>query len=81
MASDATSARDQLIHAEQMAGHWLALGNEASERGKHELAERHFARAQKWHDKMNRLLGNGDGGGGGKSPVKVTSQFLKCRLT
>lgn len=56
------SHHDQLIHAEQMAGHWLALGNEASERGKRELAERHYARAQKWHGKMNRLMGNGDGG-------------------
>lgn len=56
------STHAALIHAEQMAGHWLALGNEASERGKQELAERHYARAQKWHDKMNRLLGNGEDG-------------------
>lgn len=62
MARDAMSVNDQLIQAEQMAGHWLALENQASEQGKHGLAERHYARAQKWHDKMNRLLGNGDGG-------------------
>jgi Tfp pilus assembly protein PilF len=73
--SSTESTRAALIHAEQMAGHWLALGNEASERGKQELAERHYARAQKWHDKMNRLLGNGDGRDArkttGKSAEKV----------
>ena len=75
MTDDAMSVNAALIHAEQMAGHWLALGNQASERGKHELAERHYSRAQKWHDKMNRMLGNGDGGDArkttGKSAEKV----------
>jgi len=47
--------------AEIMASSWLYKGNKASERGDKKLAERHYARAQKWFDKMNRLLGNGDG--------------------
>jgi hypothetical protein len=49
---------DELIHVEQMAGMWLARGNLASERGDKELAERHYARSQKWHDRMNELMGN-----------------------
>jgi hypothetical protein len=56
-----TTTNQKLIEAEQMAGQWLYRGNRAAERGNAELAERHYARAQKWHDKMNRLLGNGDG--------------------
>jgi hypothetical protein len=48
-------------HAHEMAARWLHLGNLAHERGAEALAERHYARAQKWHDKMNRQLGNGDG--------------------
>lgn len=51
----------ELQDAEQMAGRWLYLGNLAKERGDFDLAERHYARGQKWHDKMNRLLGHGDG--------------------
>jgi len=52
---------EEMREAENMAAHWLYLGNRASERGENEKAERHYARAQKWHDKMNRLLGLGDG--------------------
>ena len=44
--------------ATQMAARWLHYGNKATERGDHELAERHYDRSQKWHDKMNGLLGN-----------------------
>lgn len=46
------------IDAEERAGYWLSRGNQAAERGKYELAERHYVRAQKWQDKMNELLGN-----------------------
>ena len=53
-----TSERDQLRHATEMAGLWLYRGNVARERGQMELAERHYERSQKWHDKMNELLGN-----------------------
>ncbi len=50
--------KNDLHKAEQMAAKFLHLGNLAAERGDKELAERHYARAQKWHDKMNELLGN-----------------------
>lgn len=60
----------KLIHAMEMAGKWLHLGNLASERGEKDKAERHYARSQKWHDEMNRLLGNGDG----SSDEKESSQ-------
>jgi len=49
----------QLREAELMATRWLYYGNRAMERNDKDLAERHYARAQKWHDLMNRLLGNG----------------------
>jgi len=55
VVADTKTAR---LHAEQMAGYWLHLGNIATERGHAELAERHYDRSQKWHDKMNELLGN-----------------------
>lgn len=51
----------ELREAEQMAEDWKYKGNKALERGDHVKAEKHFAKAQPWIDKMNRLLGNGDG--------------------
>jgi len=48
----------QMLSAERQAAYWLALGNLASERGDNKLAERHYARSQKWHDRMNKDLGN-----------------------
>lgn len=48
----------ELILCTEMAGYWLHLGNVASEKGKLDLAERHYDRSQKWHYKMNQLLGN-----------------------
>ena len=56
-AMNKSKARD----AEQKAAHWLYLGNKAAERGENEKAERHYAKAQRWQDAMNRALGNGDG--------------------
>jgi len=53
--------RRELHEATHMAEHWQHLGNLAAERGNHTLAEKHFARSQPHRDKMNRLLGNGDG--------------------
>lgn len=60
----ATTAKqvDELQHATDMAAMWQYRGNRASERGDGELAERHYERSQKWRDRMNVLLGNGDGG-------------------
>lgn len=46
-------------HAEQRAAYWLHLGNKAAERGEKSKAERHYERSQKWHDRMNKALGNG----------------------
>lgn len=57
-----TQRQDELQHATEMAELWQYRGNRAVERGDEELAERHYERSQKWRDKMNRLLGNGDGG-------------------
>ena len=50
------TTKEDLQEATEMAAYWLHLGNLASERGEKELAERHYARSQKWHDKMNDLL-------------------------
>lgn len=51
--------KTQAQEAEEKAAYWLHLGNLASERGETAKAERHYERSQKWHDKMNQLLGNG----------------------
>jgi hypothetical protein len=48
----------RMLSAERQAAYWLHLGNLASERGNKELAERHYARSQKWHDRMNKDLGD-----------------------
>jgi hypothetical protein len=50
--------KKRLLEAEQNAAHWLYLGNKAAERGERDKAERHYERSQKWHDRMNQLLGN-----------------------
>ena len=51
-----TTANCTLQDAEHMAAMWLHRGNLASESGDNEKAERHYDRAQKWHDRMNELL-------------------------
>lgn len=51
----------ELQEAQMMAEDWKYKGNKALERGDRVKAEKHFAKAQPWLDKMNRLLGNGDG--------------------
>jgi len=48
----------QMLSAKRQAAYWLALGNLATEISQKELAERHYARSQKWHDRMNKYLGN-----------------------
>lgn len=67
-AKDTESPNDQgsasshcssaLQHATEMAEMWQYRGNVAAEKGKDDLAERHYERSQKWRDKMNHLLGN-----------------------
>lgn len=49
----------QIREAEQKAAGWLHWGNLAAERGDKEKAERHYDRAQKWHDRMNELIEKG----------------------
>lgn len=56
-ADSTKDAKEQLFEAERLAAYWLWLGNQASERGELEKAERHYARGQKWHDKVTILLG------------------------
>jgi len=52
-----TSLKKQWQYATEMAAHWLYLGNVAADRGRMDLAERHYTRAQPWHDKMIDLEG------------------------
>ena len=47
-----------ISEAESFAGMWLHRGNVAAEKGKHELAERHYAKSQRWLDRLNTLIGN-----------------------
>lgn len=44
--------------ATHMAGMWLHRANIANERGNRAEAERLYEKAQRWHDRMNALLGN-----------------------
>ena len=48
----------KIIEAEQRASKWLADGNEAEERGNAVKAEKCFAKAQFWLDRLNLLQGN-----------------------
>jgi hypothetical protein len=43
--------------AEMRAGKWLADANEANEAGDKERAEKLYAKAQFWLDRMNKYLG------------------------
>lgn len=58
LSIQASNVAERLRVVERKAAYWLYLGNRAAEKGKHELAERHYANGQKWHDEMNKLLGN-----------------------
>ena len=53
------AAKEKMLDAEALAGKWLGDGNEASERGDKEEAERCYAKAQYGHDRYNKLAGNG----------------------
>lgn len=56
------SRKELLLYAESRAATYLADANEAKERGDVERAESLYGKSQFWHDRMNRYLGNGDGG-------------------
>lgn len=52
------SLNERIIEAEQRGSHWLAEGNEASELGNTEKAERCYEKSQFWLDRYNTLAGN-----------------------
>ena len=49
---------EKIIEASERASHFLAEGNEAAECGKHDKAEKLYARSQHWLDRFNKLSGN-----------------------
>jgi hypothetical protein len=49
---------DRIAHADMMGCKYLADANEAAERGKHEKAEKLYAKGQYWLDRYNRLVGD-----------------------
>lgn len=51
--------KERMIEAEERCSHWLAVGNEAEERGDTAKAERYFEKSQFWLDRYNTLAGNG----------------------
>jgi hypothetical protein len=52
------SLNDRMIEAEMFGSRYLADGNEASERGQNEKAERLYEKSQFWLDRYNKLAGN-----------------------
>ena len=46
------------MKAEERAGYWLALANEADEKGQTEKAKILYEKSQHWMDRMNQLLRN-----------------------
>jgi 2-keto-4-pentenoate hydratase len=48
------------LTAEERASHWLAEGNAAAELGKHEKAEKLYAKSQYWLDRANNSRGWGE---------------------
>ena len=48
---------EKFIEAEERGNNWLALANEAAEQGKHDKAERLYAKGQFWLDRANILEG------------------------
>jgi hypothetical protein len=49
--------KEQILEAEQKAGHYLAIANERREAGKDD--SKALELCQKWLDKLNTLEGNG----------------------
>ena len=44
--------KQKLQHATEMAEFWQYRGNRAAERGNDDLAERHYAKSQKYRDEI-----------------------------
>jgi hypothetical protein len=53
-----TPTAPNVLKAEHLASKWLGDANEADERGDRKRAERCYAKAQFWLDRLNKLLGN-----------------------
>lgn len=51
---------EKIAQADMLGGSYLADANNASERGKHELAEKLYAKGQFWLDRSNKLRGCGE---------------------
>lgn len=51
--------KDRAREYEIKGARWLYEANIAKESGKLEKAEKLYTKAQFWHDKMNKYLGNG----------------------
>jgi hypothetical protein len=52
------SNADKIADADARGGKWLALANEAAERGDSAKAEKLYAKGQYWLDRSNKLRGN-----------------------
>jgi hypothetical protein len=51
---------ERIAHADERGNYWLSLANEASEAGKHDKAEKLYAKVQYWMDLSNKLRGCGE---------------------
>jgi hypothetical protein len=49
--------QEKISEANAKACHWLAMYNEAVEKGDETKAEKYLAKAQRWLDKLNELEG------------------------
>lgn len=56
----AKTLSEKIADADMHGGKWLALGNEAAEAGKHDKAEKLYAKGQFWLDRSNKLRGCGE---------------------
>lgn len=54
----AETLQEKILEADGKAQMYLGNSNEASERGDREKADRLYAKAQFWLDRLNKLSGN-----------------------
>ncbi len=52
------SLNERIQEADVLAGRHLGNANEAEERGDKEKAAKHYAKAQYWLDRLNKLRGD-----------------------
>lgn len=51
---------EKIADADERGSRWLALANEASEKGQYVKAEKLYEKGQFWLDRSNKLRGCGD---------------------